>query len=152
MQTTILLKSSIREQILHECIQKKPNEACGFVWGSAHSSFIQVEAFKPVPNCAVNPSVQFSMDPAFMIPLLMSRSENGLDIVGILHSHPTTPAIPSQEDLLSLWHKIPSHWIVSLQHPTACIAAYQFYHVGDPAKELSGVAHYRPLPITIIQD
>ncbi|NHN31243.1 Mov34/MPN/PAD-1 family protein [Paenibacillus agricola] len=148
---TIQLKRSIKDRILDECIQKKPNEACGFVWGTANFSWIHVEAFDSVPNCASNPSIQFSMDPVSLIPILTSKIGSGLEVVGIVHSHPTAAAIPSHEDLLTSWHQLPSHWIVSLQQPTPYIAAYQYVRLEGVDQDFSHSMHYRPIPITIIQ-
>jgi proteasome lid subunit RPN8/RPN11 len=157
----VLLKNSVKEQIHHECIQKKPNEACGFVWGTLSTSFLLAEAFTPIPNCAPNPSTQFLMDPVAMIPLLTNNSESSLELLGILHSHPSAPATPSHDDLSTYWDKLPSHWIVSLQQPTPYIAAYQYFHLDNvdrvdvadnPAGGPSCIATYRSLPITLVPD
>ncbi|MBP1963448.1 proteasome lid subunit RPN8/RPN11 [Paenibacillus aceris] len=48
-----------------------------------------------------------------MIPYL-TDSQN--PVIGLFHSHPTAPAIPSELDLQTLWHTIPTYWILSLQH------------------------------------
>jgi proteasome lid subunit RPN8/RPN11 len=150
MTTSILLKSSVSAHIISYCTAKKPNEACGFLFGTADSSSIQIEAFEPVPNNAVNPCDHFSMDPMRMIQLLLRSPYQGLQVVGILHSHPCAAAIPSHEDLLTSWHNLPSHWIVSLQQPEIYMVAYHYVHTMNSTIPPTLGSHYLPLPITLI--
>ncbi|SFL27322.1 Proteasome lid subunit RPN8/RPN11, contains Jab1/MPN metalloenzyme (JAMM) motif [Paenibacillus sp. 1_12] len=153
--TSIQLKNSVRTNIINYCIANKPLEACGFLLGCIDLSQIRITSFVPVANASVNPETQFSMHPKDMIPIV---SNNTLTIVGILHSHPGAAAIPSEEDLSTYWHDIPSHWIVSLQQPIIEIAAYQYTHMSQSLSNFTSAkfsimrAQYHPVPITVIDD
>lgn len=111
----ILITPAVRSSMVDHCLQTLPHEACGFLFGAAYGNTIMVKRFAPVPNVAKEPAVRFEMDPASLIPLASRRNDNNNEIiVGIIHSHPLAPAIPSNEDLLTAWHQMPSHWILSL--------------------------------------
>ncbi|NQX68136.1 M67 family metallopeptidase [Paenibacillus alba] len=94
-----------------------PQEACGFILGSQLDNDIgerHAAAFAPLPNISKQPHTQFEINPTAMLPFLLDQEH---PVIGIFHSHPTAPPIPSHHDLQSLWHTIPTYWILSLQQP-----------------------------------
>ncbi|KRE69906.1 Mov34/MPN/PAD-1 family protein [Paenibacillus sp. Soil750] len=110
-----LSKKSYDEMISHS-IRSLPNEACGILIQEASFSStdeLHIHTFIPLPNHAAHPTQQFVIHPIDMIPYL---TDQRCTIVGIFHSHPTAASTPSTEDLLTLWHTIPTYWILSLQH------------------------------------
>ncbi len=52
-----------------------------------------------MPNVAGQPAQLFSMDPARQIDTLRRMREAGEELFGIFHSHPHSPAVPSDRDL-----------------------------------------------------
>ncbi|GGI45424.1 hypothetical protein GCM10008018_12010 [Paenibacillus marchantiophytorum] len=103
--------------IINYSLKQQPEEACGFILGSPIPSRgvnIDVISFVAMRNISSHPLTHFEMHPAEMIPYLTDKQQ---PIVGIFHSHPTAPPLPSQRDLQTLWHDIPTHWILSLQKP-----------------------------------
>jgi proteasome lid subunit RPN8/RPN11 len=100
--------------VIHS-LQKLPEEACGFILGEqSPNGELLAHSFVPLRNCASNPRNHFELNPEEMIPLLMDRKN---PVIGLFHTHPTAPPVPSDIDLQTLWHSIPTYWILSLQHP-----------------------------------
>ncbi len=112
------------------CVSKLPLEACGVLMGTVNSHVITITGYAGIDNVASQPATSFEMNPSQWVSLLFANDSDGVQIVGIFHSHPTVSTEPSQQDLQTLWTHIPSHWIFSLTQPAnPILAAYQF----DPA-------------------
>jgi len=71
-----------------------PFEACGLLAG--HNS--KVEAVLEVPNQAQS-EVRFVMDPIEQLNAFEWIDANGMELIGIFHSHPTGPETVSQTDI-----------------------------------------------------
>ena len=71
-----------------------PEEACGLLGGRAGAS----AAVQPVTNALHSP-VRFSMEPKEQLQAMLWLEEQGLDLLGIFHSHPTGPDHPSATDV-----------------------------------------------------
>jgi proteasome lid subunit RPN8/RPN11 len=110
------LKRELYTQLLQFSQQKLPEEACGLILGKLSNSNgeILASSFVPMRNCSTNPRTHFELSPVEMIPFL-TNSQN--PVIGLFHSHPAAPAIPSAADLQTLWHTIPTYWILSFMHP-----------------------------------
>ena len=75
--------------------QHAPLEACGVLAGKA----ARAEKMIGVLNQAQSP-VRFVMDPYEQLHAFDWIDSNGLDLVGIFHSHPTGPETVSPTDIL----------------------------------------------------
>lgn len=71
-----------------------PLEACGLLAGKSSS----VEAVLEVTNQAQSP-VRYVMDPIEQLNAFEWIDSNGLDLLGIFHSHPAGPEIVSPTDI-----------------------------------------------------
>lgn len=120
--------------ILTYCIQQKPHEACGFVFGTKREASdirYKIHEFMPVTNCARTPETHFVMAPAQVIAALSEQRDDRL-LLGIVHSHPSGPPIPSAMDLSTPWYTLPSHWIISLQETgTPSMRGYRYTSGGQ---------------------
>lgn len=113
----VRIKEELYNNLIMHSSHKLPEEACGFILGEQSQDTngeIQALTFIPFRNCASDPRNHFEISPKEMIPYLM-ESKN--PVIGIFHSHPSAPPVPSYEDLQTLWHAIPTYWILSLKHP-----------------------------------
>lgn len=113
----VRIKEELYNDLIIHSSHKLPEEACGFILGEHSQDMneeLQALSFVPFRNCASNPRKHFKINPEEMIPYLMNSK---ITIIGLFHSHPSAPPIPSHEDLLTLWHAIPTYWILSLQYP-----------------------------------
>ncbi|MGG1551396.1 M67 family metallopeptidase [Paenibacillus ferrarius] len=121
-----------------------PEEACGVILGcpTEHDAdVLYATTFIPLPNVAEQPTREFTMDPMDILPYL---KPGPTPLIGLFHSHPSAPPIPSCQDLQTLWHTIPTHWILSLQHQTA--PELQIYQIKKAAS-----TEYRKLPFALGQ-
>ncbi len=74
-----------------------PQEACGLLGGAGG----QVRSIVPVTNAERSP-VRYRMDPLEQVRAILSIEEDGLELVGIFHSHPLGPEGPSATDLAQI--------------------------------------------------
>jgi proteasome lid subunit RPN8/RPN11 len=77
-----------------------PLEACGFLLGTDDSSTRQITlALKAENRSLENHQRRFVISPVEYLRAEKYASENGLSLLGIYHSHPDHPAMPSVHDL-----------------------------------------------------
>lgn len=109
-----------------EAVAACPLEGCGVLVGEPGGS--RVRRFEPVANEAASDRLYRLDGPRFVD--VASRAEaEGLDIIGVMHSHPTTASVPSDHDratatgdlIPSVWHWV----IVSLAGPTPVVRSYR---------------------------
>lgn len=107
-----------------------PEECCGLLIGKLsqnHKTVVEVKASKNVWNAQA--SVLFSAQsatklshytiaPETMLAVQKETRDRNLQIIGIYHSHPNHPAIPSECDRLYAWQQY-SYIIVSVQQGKA---------------------------------
>jgi len=97
-------------QILAHTRAEAPNEACGLLAGTAGC----VTHVLPATNVADNPRVEYLMDPHDQLRHFQVIEEQGLELLGIYHSHPSSPAYPSPTDLAMAYYPEAVYIIVSL--------------------------------------
>ena len=93
MRTLSLTNEHIQEMIAHVDSQL-PFEACGLLAGRGSS----VESVLVVSNQAQSP-VRYVMEPREQLRAFEWIDAQGLDLVGIFHSHPTGPETVSPTDI-----------------------------------------------------
>ena len=87
-------------QEMHEhLIASYPHEGCGFFYGKINDRKEVVE-IKAVENQnKTNPERIFEIAPIDYVKAERHAIENNLDLLGVYHSHPDHPAVPSVTDL-----------------------------------------------------
>ena len=76
-----------------------PNEGCGFFFGK-DGEIRSTTIATPVPNVKKGDQRRrFEINPLDYMKAERFALENDLDLLGIYHSHPDHPAIPSEHDL-----------------------------------------------------
>jgi proteasome lid subunit RPN8/RPN11 len=114
-----------------------PEECCGLLFGQRCGdvkSLIEVlptenswddevaDAFQVIEGSAQLESSKrsrFSIAPVVMLKAQKDARARRLDIIGIFHSHPDHPAVPSEFDRAIAWQQY-SYIIVSVQQGKAC--------------------------------
>jgi proteasome lid subunit RPN8/RPN11 len=86
-----------------------PTECCGLLLG--HGDTI-VEAVR-TRNLAETPT-RFLIDPKDHIDRRRDARQRGLDVIGFYHSHPQSPALPSETDREEATYPNHLYFIVSL--------------------------------------
>ncbi len=98
MSTTI--EKATLSQIQDHLESAYPNEACGFLVGTEINRRRCITGIIPVENRSTeNQRRRFVVDPLDYMKAERSASKDGLALLGIYHSHPDHPAIPSAHDL-----------------------------------------------------
>jgi proteasome lid subunit RPN8/RPN11 len=104
-----------RQQLATHARSSYPAECCGVLVGRRIETIDQVMAIYPTTNAwspavlpdATNtehsPRDRYSIDPADLFAIMQSSRASGLTIIGIYHSHPDHPAIPSECDRQLAW-------------------------------------------------
>jgi proteasome lid subunit RPN8/RPN11 len=86
-----------------------PIEACGYLAGKEGVIVLQYK----MKNADASKK-HFSLDPEEQFIALRDMQEKGFELAGVYHSHPTSPARPSQEDIKLAYDPDLSYVIVSL--------------------------------------
>lgn len=96
----IIIDPIAREQIEQDGVSAFPDECCGFLFGKedaqGHRSVTQILV---VVNAKEGDKRRrFAIAPLDYIRAEQYADEQGLQLLGIYHSHPNHPAIPSEHD------------------------------------------------------
>ncbi|MDR1416289.1 MAG: M67 family metallopeptidase [Prevotellaceae bacterium] len=106
----ILIPQAILNGITAQALSELPNEACGLLAGSGS----EVTKQYPLTNVDHSPE-HFSLDPKEQFRALREARSQGYRIVASYHSHPQTPARPSEEDIRLAFDPDLIYLILSLQ-------------------------------------
>jgi proteasome lid subunit RPN8/RPN11 len=99
-----------------------PVEACAMLFGELSQNETVVEKVELAPN-ELQSTVRFEIDPERVAAAITEAEEEGLEFIGLFHSHPA-PAAPSPIDLkfMKLWGD--ALWLI-LSSIDGNLAAYQ---------------------------
>ena len=99
-----------------------PIEACAMLFGKLARKEAVVRKVVVAPN-KLQSTVRFEIDPETFASAFTEADEDGLDFIGLFHSHPA-PAKPSLIDLryMKLWGD--ALWLI-LSSTNGSLAAYQ---------------------------
>lgn len=97
---TIVTQKDAEKIMFDDAIQAFPDECCGFMFGTedAEGNRVVTKAL-PVYNSATeNRKRRFVISPKDYMNAELFAEENNVQLLGIYHSHPNHPAIPSEHD------------------------------------------------------
>ena len=94
MITELQIPENIFEQIVVQAGEQSPIEACGILAGK---NSIAEKLYK-MTNVDKSHD-HFMMEPEEQFAVMKDMRAAGMDMLAVYHSHPTTPARPSQEDI-----------------------------------------------------
>ncbi len=117
---SIRIKKQVVDRIINHAKKDLPNEACGYLAGKEGIITTHFE----LTNIDKSPE-HFTFDPEEQFDVLKKTRANGLDILANYHSHPKTPARPSQEDVKLAYDPNIKYFIISLATDTADIKAFK---------------------------
>ena len=108
----LTIPKSIRDDIIAHAREGFPLEVCGILGGQGGS----VSATFRMTNTDAS-NEHFMMDPKEQFAVVKELRARGLEMAAIYHSHPETPARPSEEDIRLALTPDVSYVIVSLADP-----------------------------------
>jgi len=116
----IQIPHSIVDGIVLQARAELPNEACGLLAGKGEVA----QKRYGLTNADASPE-HFTFLPTEQFQVLRSARAEGLDIIANYHSHPVTPARPSEEDIKLAFDPNILYIIVSLASAEPVVKAFQ---------------------------
>ncbi|MDR3238761.1 MAG: M67 family metallopeptidase [Clostridiales bacterium] len=121
---TVTLKKMHFDAFVNHACSVLPNEACGLIAGRLESGAAFVEKIYLLTNTDQSPE-HFSIDPKEQLAAVKDMRVLGLAPLGNVHSHPSSPARPSQEDIRLAHDPKASYLILSLAQEEPVMKAFE---------------------------
>ena len=131
---SLRIQRSVFEEILAHARKDAPIEACGYIGSENDLAISSI----PLTNADHSPE-HFSFDPAEQFAAVRALRRGGLSLCAVYHSHPASPARPSQEDIRLAYDPSIFYVIVSL---AAAQPEFKAFHIQ------SGIA--KPEPVEFV--
>ena len=101
---TVFLPASVRTQLENWVEAGYPLETCGLLLGKQEEGRVQVRRVLAARNVNTERAHdRYEMAPEDLLAADEAAQAEGLEIVGIWHSHPEHPACPSETDRVQAW-------------------------------------------------
>jgi len=128
----ISIKKSVVPGIIDHAKQGLPYEACGYL-ASKDNVVVRFFLLKNADRSAEH----FSFDPAEQFAVVREIRKSGLEPAAVIHSHPSTPARPSAEDIRLARDPGLSYVIVSLAAAEPVIKSFRINDATVTPEEIS---------------
>jgi proteasome lid subunit RPN8/RPN11 len=127
----VVIPAAVRDEIVAHARAGLPNEACGILAGldGRVERFFPAEADEPSPY-------YYRIESRDQIRIMNEIDEAGLDLIGIYHSHTSSPAFPSRTDAEQAFWPDAVYVIVSLASPDAVVRGYRIRDMEVTEEEL----------------
>ena len=116
----LTLTSDQRDAMVATCIRALPDEGCGLLLGTRDGVVSDVI---PSPNIAASAKI-YEIDPKVLLRTFRRADDEGLEVLGVFHSHTHSPAYPSPTDIRQApdpgWHYV----LISLATVRADVRSY----------------------------
>jgi proteasome lid subunit RPN8/RPN11 len=116
----VVIPAAVRDEIIAHARSGLPNEACGILAGRGD----RVERFFPAAADEPSP-FYYRISSPDQIRIMNEIDDAGLDLVGIYHSHVSSPAFPSRTDAEQAFWPEAVYVIVSLAGGAADLKGYR---------------------------
>lgn len=116
----IHITSEIINELFEQGKAEAPLEACGYLAGKSK----RVERYYPMINIDKS-NDHFSLDPEEQFKVLKKVINEGFTILAVYHTHPTSPARPSKEDIRLASDPNMVYVIISLLNKDCVIKAFR---------------------------
>jgi proteasome lid subunit RPN8/RPN11 len=103
------------KQIYAHAKETYPHECCGFLLGSFEEELVR--QVRRATNQNQERTDRFVIDPQEFAQAQNEADEAELDIIGVYHSHPNWPPIPSQTDMASAFEN--TFYLIASVLPTS---------------------------------
>lgn len=95
----LIIHAKARQEMLSDAITAFPDECCGFFFGEESGDDRIIKIARPVINAKQGDKRRrFAISPKDYIAAERFADEQQLQLLGVYHSHPDHPAIPSEHD------------------------------------------------------
>lgn len=117
----VQITREVLEGMVEHAREAAPLECCGLLVGRTE----RVDERIACTNEAQS-RVSFSIPPLELLDLFRTLRQEGKRLLGIYHSHPGGPAVPSRRDVAEFAYPDASYWIVSLQRPEPVVRCFSW--------------------------
>lgn len=122
-----------RDAMVATCIRALPNEGCGLLLGTPEGVVREV-----IDSANVADSARiYEIDPKVLLRATRRADEEGLEVIGVFHSHTHSAAFPSPTDIRQApdpsWHYV----LVSLRETRADVRSFRVVGEAVDEEELS---------------
>jgi proteasome lid subunit RPN8/RPN11 len=114
------IMKNVIDKIVRHAKTDAPAEACGYL---AREEGVVTRHYE-LTNYDKSPE-HFSFDPTEQFKALRDARDKGLEICAVYHSHPCTPARPSEEDIKLAFDPRLSYIIVSLANGRESVKSFK---------------------------
>ena len=138
----IEITEALQSEILTQMEATFPNEGGGFLLGNRHADFTEVVAVIQVANTFADEEQyhRYAMTPQNWARMEDEADARNLTLVGYYHSHPNSPAIPSEYDRV---HALPNFIYIITSVMAGQAAEMRVWHLQDDR------AAFYELPLTV---
>jgi proteasome lid subunit RPN8/RPN11 len=98
MNSKIIISEQPLQEMHEDARNRYPEECCGFMYGQDRNSRKVTEVISATNNSRENRKRRFEIDPPEYMKAEAYAEEQGLTLLGVYHSHPDHPAVPSEHD------------------------------------------------------
>lgn len=120
----IVLQNRQLQEIVDYARKTAPLEACGLLGGRVQDGERSVEKVYFLTNIDNSPE-HFSMDAREQFASVKDMRQNGWTLIGNFHSHPASPARPSEEDKRLAFDAKASYLILSLAESIPVLKSFK---------------------------
>ena len=106
---SLRLPRAFADRIIDQAASEHPNEACGLLAGTDGTA----TRIFAMTNAERSPVI-YRIDPREQLRVFNAIEDEGLQLVGIYHSHTRSPAYPSDTDVRQAYYPDAVYLIVSL--------------------------------------
>ena len=103
------------------CVRVLPNEGCGLLLGTSAG---EVTAVVESPNVAASAKI-YEIDPKTLLRAFRRADAEGVEVIGVFHSHTHSEAYPSPTDVNQApdpaWHYV----LISLRDPETDVRSFR---------------------------
>lgn len=124
---TIYLSADHWHFIQSQAEEIATQEVCGLLFGTRHQNTWQVTEVRPVDNILKSPT-QYRMDAEQQIKIFLDMEEQGLELLGIYHSHPAGPDRPSTSDMEQAYYPETAYLILFPLSGTWQVKGFLIHH------------------------
>ena len=128
----MVIPPAMRDEIVAHARAGLPNEACGILAGRDN----QAERFYPAESDEPSP-FYYRIEARDQIRIMNEIDDAGLDLIGIYHSHVSSPPYPSRTDAEQAFWPDATYLIVSLAGGKAELRGYRIEDMAVTEVQLS---------------
>lgn len=111
----VVLPRAVWNGMVAQAVAEMPNECVGVLGGTRDTDgTIRIVERYPLVNVAETPRVEYLSDAKGMFQAVREMDRQGLDLLGVYHSHPTSPPVPSKKDLARNFSEDVVNFIIGL--------------------------------------